>query len=163
MDFQQIYLKLLILLGLVTAALCFSGRYCRHKALRFLQSAAVFAAVQGLLCLAFLGCYVLYVKNGFSVSPSRLGVVFFPVSVLVFFLFWRFGGMTRHPLSLVAPALYCGFLLLNCKSLVKTLIFNPIYGFIAAETPFPLCAVAAVLPFLAAAVGRVLAAIDKKL
>ncbi len=164
MNIQRVYLWAFFAVAAVVVGLCFASRLWKtRKAWRAFQSALLFAAVQCLLSLAFLGCYVLYVKNGFSVSPSRLGVAFFFFSSAVHFLFWRLGGMYEGWLSLVAPMAYSLFLLVNCRAgVLKTLIYNPIYGFIAAETPFPLSAVAALLPLAAACVGRAVALIDKR-
>ncbi len=164
MNIQRVYLLAFFGFAAITAAICFWGRRLKEKSpWRILQSFSAFASLQCTLSLAFIGCYVLYVKNGFAVSPSRLGVAFFPFSVFVFFLAWRLKYISRSALSLAAPALYTVFLLINCRAgILKLVLYNPIYGFIAAETPFPLSAVAALLPFAAVAVGRALGLIDKK-
>ncbi len=104
MNFQSMYLWGFFVVAMVAAVLHRVGSFIkRGSAWRHVQNALLYAFVQCGISFAFVGCYVLYVKNGFSVSPSRLGVAFFFVSVIAFAALWRGKGFDFSPWSLAEP------------------------------------------------------------
>ena len=139
MNFQRVYLWAFLIVAVLCVVLHRVGRFAkRRKAWRYAQNAVLYACVQCEVSLAFVGCYVLYVKNGFSVSPSHLGVAFFFLSVLAFCVMWRLGAFDKSPWSLTAPGLYSMFLLATCRTgTLRVLLYNPIYGFIGVKRPSP--------------------------
>ncbi len=157
-NLQYIYIKLFFVVAIVTALLCFAARKGKPW-LRGIQGFALTACVQLGLTLLFVGAYVLCVKNGYNPSLSAMGVAFFPLSVLVYFAFWRARALSAALYSLIFHALYTLFLL--TKSFPAVLIFNPIYAFLGASAPKALAALTAFLPLFAAALGRSAAQIDK--
>lgn len=123
---------------------------------------ASYLLAQLLLNLAFVGTYVLYVKNGYTPSLSDLGVAFTVVSVLAFFFLWRFGAFSKKAGFLFYPCAYTLFLLvryLNSGTGVDFfgyLVFNPMFAFIGAESR-GIGTVSVLLPLACCCLGRGLA------
>lgn len=164
--------------GAVVAAfalLCrFKGKI-KIKGLLWLGDALRYACVQALISLAFLGVYVLYVKNGRVPRLADIGVAMVPFSVAAYWAAWRFGALSKSRKSLLCPLFYSAFLLWRFFATSGSLrhfvyvLLNPVYGFIGSKlldsVYRPLAAVSALLPFACAAIGYGLSLkrIDKKI
>lgn len=174
LNLQRLFFIALAVLAAVFALLCRFKGTIKIKAIRWLGDALRYACLQGFISLAFLGVYVLYVKNGLFPRLADLGVAIVPFSVFVFWAAWRLGALSSSRASLLCPAAYSLFLLWRFFSSTGTLssfiyvLLNPVYGFVGSHlldsSLRPLAAVSAVLPFACAALGYGLAlkGIDKK-
>ncbi len=164
--FALCFLALLMLFAL----LCFLGTKTKAPFLVFAGDGLRFLCLQGLLGLAFVLCYVLFLKNGITLSLSRLGVAFIPFTVLAYFGVWRYGALSDAGASLLFPLGYCLFLLWRYFSsgdglgAFSYVIFNPAFGFIGSQVKGALGSVSAVLPLICAIIGRGVAVktIDKR-
>lgn len=132
-----------------------------------------YALLQLLFLISFAVCYVLFIKNGFHPDAGDLGVVFVFVETLVFAVAVARRLVSSSATALLPAALHSAFLLhkwLECalkfgsggsSKYLGYIIFNPVFGFVAApctSTPFyPLHLISALLPFVAFALGFFLA------
>lgn len=177
-NLQDVFLKLMGVTALFFAVLCVIKKPLQAvprfwgTALRALYGIAAWAACQFMLNLVFLVSYVLYVKDGVDLTFSDLGVAFTAVSVIAYFLIWRFEVLSRNPWSLFPSALYSGFLLYRFLAsggglgFFGYIVYNPMFGFIGSNLQDEkrlLASVSALLPFACTALGKGLAAkrIDK--
>jgi len=163
-----------VLLLLVFALLCFLGAKTKKPLLVTAGDLLRFVCLHGLLGLAFLFLYVMFVKNGIEVKLSALGIAFIPFTVGAYFCAWRQGALSASAYSLYLPLTYSLFLLwrlFNAKDglgIFSYVVFNPAFGFIGSQLKdsalFPLSGVSALLPFLCAVIGRGLGVktIDKR-
>lgn len=171
-NLQNTFLTAFGVVTLAFAGLCVAKRFTgavpgvAGTVLCALQGVLCYGAFQILQNLAFLATYVFYVKDGVDLTFSDLGVAFTAVSVVAFFLLWRFGGLDKSPLSLVPAAAYSAFLVYRFAvspsglGFFGYLLYNPMFGFIGnalygEKRVLAVCS--ALLPFACAALGRGLA------
>ena len=163
-NLELIFACLLFALLLVFALLCLLGAKTKKPPLILLGNLLRFVCLQGLLGLAFMFCFALFVKNGIGVSPSTLGVAFIPFAVLAHFCAWHFGVLSASAYSLLLPLAYSLFLLWRLPlakgglGFLSYILFNPSFGFIGSQLKnSPLYSISALLPLLCAVIGRGLA------
>lgn len=175
-NLQALFLKAALVAGVVFGALWVARPYVKAvpgkpgAALCALRELLAYLCAQIILNLMFLLSYVFYTKNEKVPDLSDLSVGFIFISVVFFFIIWRYGALSAHPASLVPPALYSGFLLYRFFAsgggvgFFGYFVFNPMFGLIGSGLVGGIGAVSALLPLAAAGLGRGLAVkrIDKK-